>query len=212
MRYDWAMACARWRLTWVLTAAGVVAAGAGAWCCGGGGTTRADSPANQASPESNGSAEVTAALVDPAVLGAAATPKDSAPAAQASDAACESGPVLLSIRVAPLGGGRPTRSTVIQEGGAFTDETEQGVTHGCLEEAEQAKVSAALAQADFTPPPPPQVQCMAVPTRETTVAHAPSGRSASFSSPCGKPAHPTIVDLVTLAWELTGHAGTDARQ
>ena len=198
-------------LVGMLVVAGVVAAGAGAWCCGGSGSTPADSPGKAPARASSSASGPTAAWVDPALVGSGPAPGGSVPAAsQAGASTCPTGPVLLSVRVAALGGSDPGRSTVLHEGGAFTDEADRGVARGCLGEADQAKIQAALGRADFTPPPPPEVQCMAVPTREVAVEHPPSGRRATFSSPCGKSAHPTIADLVRLVRELAESAGPDA--
>jgi hypothetical protein len=191
-------------------AAGVAAALAGVWCCGGNGSVPPESPSGGPGDSPGGSPGVSAALVDPAVVGSGTAPGPSSRASLESDAgSCASGPVWLSVRFVALGSGEPERKIVLHEGGAYTVESRSGLARGCLEDPERSKIHSVLETADFTPPPPPEMQCMAVPTREVTVEHPASGRSATYSSPCGKPVHPSVADLVRLVSEICGTTRSD---
>ena len=200
----------RRRVVEAVVAAGVAAALAGVWCCGGNGSVPPESPSGGPGESSGGSPGVSAALVDPAVVGSSTAPDQSAQGSEGSNAGeCASGPVWLSVRFVALGSGEPERKIVLHEGGAYTDESRSGLARGCLEDSERSKIQTVLETADFRPPPPPEMQCMAVPTREVTVEHPASGRSATYSSPCGKPVHPSIADLVRLVSEIVGTTGSD---
>lgn len=78
------------------------------------------------------------------------------------------------------------------------------VDEGCLSEDQRDQVESLIASADLTPPPPPQIQCAAVPTSETTIELPPRGGAVTYSGPCGKQAHPSIYAIEQALRDLIG--------
>lgn len=126
------------------------------------------------------------------------------PPAQPEEGGCSlDAPVLYAIKSAPANQPRdPSRVVRVLDSGAWIADEHGKQTSGCLSDQQLAELRGALAGADFTPPPPPEVTCAAVPTSMVIVADRKHGRRASFTAPCGQPASESVHALVrrTEAW------------
>jgi hypothetical protein len=95
------------------------------------------------------------------------------------------------------------RRLVVRASGAWSIE-EGGVTRGgCLQSTELEGVQAALAAADFEPPAPHDVVCMAMPTERIVYEDPARNRRAHIERPCGRtPLNPSVVSLSRLVSAL----------
>jgi hypothetical protein len=74
---------------------------------------------------------------------------------------------------------------------------------GCLEAEALEELEALLARADFRPPPPPEVTCMAMPTERQIYEDGVRGRRALIERPCGRqPLNPSVAEVSRLASSL----------
>lgn len=92
----------------------------------------------------------------------------------------------------------------IRSSGAWTLTSAGSATStGCVRTEDLVAFRRALALSDFTPPPPPRIQCKAIPTRFVTYRDVPGRRTASSSNPCGRAASEDVRALSALAHQLT---------
>jgi hypothetical protein len=165
----------------------LAAAAAASLCCGG---------SRSAPPEQSGA--VDGPEGKPRNREGSTWPEGSERSAGPGQAAggCQAGPVLVVVRRRSLDGGGRERTITVHDGGAYVIDTGGRTQQGCVSSADLGLLKQQVQAADFAPQPPPEVACMAMPTRETTVEHPPTQRSAKFASPCGNPPHRSIGELV----------------
>ena len=89
----------------------------------------------------------------------------------------------------------PYRRLRVLDSGAWLLSENGKRSTGCLADAQATELRATVAQADFTPPPPPEMTCAAVPTTSITVTDH-QGRQATYTTPCGRPANASVHALV----------------
>lgn len=124
-----------------------------------------------------------------------APPKTGTPQAPAAGCALDA-PVLYEIASAAVQTpDEPYRRLRILDSGAWLLSENGTRSTGCLGDAPATELRANLAQVDFTPPPPPEMTCAAVPTTSVTVTDQ-QGRQATFTTPCGRPASESVHALV----------------
>jgi hypothetical protein len=109
--------------------------------------------------------------------------------------------------VSAIDGAARERLTILASG-AWTFESAAGgglrpTDRGCLEVEMQQRFAHALDRADFQPPPPPEIRCMALPATAIDYQDVAGGRSARATYPCGDEVSTDVANLSTAARMLT---------
>ncbi len=137
-----------------------------------------------------------------------APPYDSEPVA--GEPCTLDAPRLITVVREPINGqGSPKRNMRILTNGAWiVDEAGQRQT-GCLQPRQLARISNAVAAAQFEVPPPPPMRCRALPMVKITVRDNRARRRVSYEQPCGEPVDESIYRLVRMTGAWTdGWQGT----
>jgi hypothetical protein len=92
---------------------------------------------------------------------------------------------------------------VVRSSGAWSRTQHGQAQQGCLTGQQLEALRGALAAADFTPPPPPEIVCMALPTERVVYEDVAQQRRAAVEQPCGRePINPSVLALARYASSL----------
>lgn len=140
------------------------------------------------------------------------TPPRPAPAPVAApdaDPACARDAAPIYVETVSAIGAAPRERLTILASGAWTHEVAGAggalgeADHGCLSADMRDRFAGAVRAADFTPPPPPEIRCLAVSDTAIEFRDVAGDRTAHATGPCGDAASADVADLSTAARMLT---------